>query len=235
MKKATFISSIILFAFIFNSCNRCVDGSGKIMNSSTELKKFNEIEIDVPANVQIRQGTKYSVDIQADENILKRIEANVSGNTLKIKSNKCIKNFKVLDINITTPEIKEIELNGSGNISSSGIIKTDKLYIEINGSGKNDFSVDTKKLKITINGSGDFVLKGITKQLNLETNGSGNFDAFTMDCLKAYIEINGSGNCKVKPIEKLDVEISGSGNVYYKGVPEDIEVAANGSGKLIKQ
>lgn len=235
MKKIIILSSVLILAMVFFSCNMCIEGSGKIMNSSSDLKSFKNIKIDVPANIQIRQGNKYSIDIQTNANLLKHIETNVSGNTLKIKSNKCIKDFKVLDINISSPEIEEIELNGSGKIQSSGIIKTKKLYVEINGSGKTELDIDTKEIDIDISGSGDINLKGISKRADIEINGSGNLDAYKMDCLKTQIEINGSGNCKVKAIKKLDVDISGSGNVYYKSTPEDISVDVSGSGKLIKQ
>jgi hypothetical protein len=47
-------------------------------------------------------------------------------------------------------------------------------------------------------------------------------------------EVKGSGNCNVFSVDKLDVDISGSGNIYYKG-KSVIVSHIPGSGKLVKR
>lgn len=235
MKKISLIIYTIVFVLSFTACNNCIDGSGKISTSSSDLSEYNEVEIDVPANVQIRQSDKHSIEIQADENILSYIEYKVSGKKLKIELKKCIKNFKVLDIVITTPNIKEIELNGAGKIYNSGLIKTKELDVVINGAGNSDFNIDVKKLNIEINGAGSVKMKGIAKKQYIEINGAGSYSAFDLESLYANIDISGIGDCKIKVIEELDVEISGSGNVRYKGNVEDKDIDITGIGKVIKE
>lgn len=232
--KLLFIPAILILLFT-TSCNNCIKGSGKISTATSDLAEFNELEINVPANVQIRQSDKHSIEIQADENILRKIEYKVSGNTLKIELDKCITNFKVLDIIITAPEIEEIEINGSGKIFNSGIIKMKKLDININGSGNSNFNIETKELNVEINGAGNITVKGISDRQNIQINGAGEYSAFELITKKTDIDISGTGNCKVQVIDRLEVDISGSGNVYYKGDVGKTDININGMGKVVKQ
>jgi len=235
MKTKLFLlyaAAILLFSA---SCNNCIKGSGKISTATSDLAEFKELEINVPANVQLRQSDKHSIEIQADENILTKIEYKVSRNTLKIELDKCIENFKVLDIIITAPEIEEIEINGSGKIYNSGLIKMRKLDININGSGNSNFNIDTKELNVEINGAGNITVKGISDRQNIEINGAGEYSAYELVSKKADIDISGTGNCKVQVIDRLNVDISGSGNVYYKGDVKKTDINIKGMGKVIKK
>ena len=71
-----------------------------------------------------------------------------------------------------------------------------------------------------ITGAAEFELSG-TRQfdLNIHITGTGNVDAFDMEVDDCYIQISGAGNCEVSVINKLDVVISGVGNVWYMGNP----------------
>ena len=48
------------------------------------------------------------------------------------------------------------------------------------------------------------------------------------------ISISGSGNCRCWVENDLEVRVSGSGSVYYKGDPEKVDARISGSGKVRK-
>jgi hypothetical protein len=46
------------------------------------------------------------------------------------------------------------------------------------------------------------------------------------------VDISGSGNCEVTVNTRLDVDIDGSGSVFYKGTPS-IKDHISGSGRVV--
>ncbi|MCK5691315.1 MAG: DUF2807 domain-containing protein [Bacteroidales bacterium] len=71
-----------------------------------------------------------------------------------------------------------------------------------------------------ITGAAEFEISGANQfELDIYITGTGNIDAFDMEVDDCYIQITGAGNCEVSVINKLDVVISGVGNVWYMGDP----------------
>jgi len=203
-------------------------------NKDFPTEKFSKLSISLKSTVNIEQGDNYKLDIQANENDLENIEVKYNGNELQIK---CKNNSKIKDeviINITTPVLNEISVAGSSEIFIEKTFKTDKMDLNLAGSGKmklNDLVTD--KVSTSIAGSGDIFLSGgktgSTQKISIA--GSGKYDATGFETAKTDVDIAGSGDCYVFAMENLNVSIAGSGNVYYKGKPQ-VNSKTAGSGKV---
>jgi len=110
------------------------------------------------------------------------------------------------------------------------------LYIE----SKGKFS--TKELKIdiympvlkaiTVKGSGDVKINnGSISNLEITISGSGDIDARNYQVEDVNISVTGSGDTRIWVTETLSGNISGSGDVFYKGNPR-INVDVTGSGDI---
>ena len=234
MKNKIIILTLLSVVLIsLSACFNCKDGSGKIQTQTTELSEFDALEINVPANIYIRQADKYSVEINTNENLIELIETDVRRGTLKINSKKCINKFDKFDIHISVKDLEEIEMNGSGKISNTGVIKVKKLEVSLTGSGKIELNINVDKLISELTGSGEIKYQGNAEKHDAEITGSGDIKAYKLNTEDADIEISGSGSCKVKVSDNLDAEITGSGNVYYKGNLQKLDSNITGSGKII--
>jgi hypothetical protein len=78
-------------------------------------------------------------------------------------------------------------------------------------------------------------LAGNADEGNLNISGSGNIYASNFLQNKVYITLSGSGDTHISVTAYLDVTISGSGNVYYKGDPSVINKNITGTGQLIDE
>ncbi len=86
---------------------------------------------------------------------------------------------------------------------------------------------------VSVTGAGDFYISGAEQtRLDIHITGAGNVKAFDLEVNDCSIYITGSGNCEVNVIEKLQVTISGVGNVFYKGTPT-LASDISGVGKVI--
>lgn len=73
---------------------------------------------------------------------------------------------------------------------------------------------------ISLTGVGDFEINGEQQPgLDIHITGKGNVKAYGMGVADCNISISGAGNCEVNVSNKLDIQISGVGHVFYKGNP----------------
>jgi hypothetical protein len=228
------ILSAVVMMFLFSSCNfNCLEGRGDLKTETRLMKSFTKIQLKIDAKVIITKDSVQSVRIEAQPNILKVLNTDVSGNTLNIDVDDCITDYKTITIYISMPTLEGVEVNGSGSIEGRGTLSPDKIDLTINGSGTITLGLSANEVNSDIRGSGNINLSGSARKFYVDIAGSGDVNAQDMPAESCDVDIKGSGDCKVFAIGKLKVDIAGSGNVYYKGKP-DISTNIAGSGKLEK-
>ena len=60
-----------------------VSGSGRVATDKRDVKGFSSVDVSGIFQVEIVSGKDFSVEVQADDNILPLIQTNVDGDTLK--------------------------------------------------------------------------------------------------------------------------------------------------------
>ena len=237
IKKHYIILFSIVLSFSFYSCNvDCIsiEGTGPMIEKIIETESFNAVENDIQATVILNQGESFSITANGQSNIIEHLEIKVSNNKLNIGfKEKCINtNYDSLSINITLPDLKSLEINGSGLAIIENRFQCDNLDLSISGSGDIIGSLETREnLNGSISGSGSIILTGSTSEASFEIAGSGEIHAFDFPTSKSTINISGSGDAELFAIETLDASISGSGDVQYKGNPK-VSSSISGSGEL---
>ena len=234
MKKVYFsISFIALIIFGLSSCNIfCEKGSGNPVSEEIPLQEFDEIEIDGSANVFIEQGKNAKLTVVIDSNLQQFVLAKISGMTLKIKEDKCLKEVSRYEIHITTPSLRKLYVSGSVNVRGDKIIKTDRLYIKAKGSGDVSLGVDTDDLEAVAKSSGNIHLFGRAADFEINLDGAGSVDAFSLIAKSVDADVDGAGTCKINVSEKFKGNVGGSGKIYYKGNPKKVQTDVSGSGSI---
>lgn len=234
--KLTSISTILfLFTSIFfmNSCSMfCEKGNGELITETRKLAEFDEIEIDGQATVFLQQGTKPSLAIKIDSNLVDYIKTDVSGMKLKIKEDKCIEELTEFEIYITTANLTRLLVDGAVEVKGENTIKSEKLFIKTISSGEINLNLDVDDLEAVTKGSGEVKLAGRAEQFDIELGGAGSLDAFRLQVKEADAEVEGAGTCKINVSEKFYGDVSGSGKLYYKGNPKKVKTDVSGSGTI---
>lgn len=209
------------------------------LNKVTALQPFDEVDIANSFKVIYEQGTDHSARIEASEEAIKQMTVYVKDHELRIRSavkNPTVK-FNDVKIYVTSPDIKSIEIAGSGMFAASNKINAaNDLDIDIAGSGKVLLAeVTCKDSDIEIAGSGSIEVGNINAMdVHAKIAGSGDINLATMSCNNFHIEIAGSGdvNCDNITAEDVHTEIAGSGNVNLKGLVKNNTKDIAGSGKV---
>lgn len=212
---------IVFLSFcIYNSSN----GQKAIVDPNAQVRtveNFEAISISGAFDVILSQGDETVVVVSAsDVSIRDLITTEVRGNTLYLgfkKSNFDFRSNRRLKAYISFPDLKNLEMGGSGDIRIDGVLKLESLGVNISGSSDFYGTIEAKNLKLSSSGSSDYKLSGRVDNVKILVSGSSDISAYGL--ITDYCDITCSGNSEIEiTVEKeLIVSVSGTSNIRYKG------------------
>ena len=192
---------------------------------------FDRISFNISGDLYITQGDNYSVRLEGSDKDLEKIDTKVENNSLIIKTKHNSSLRDDVKIYVTLPELKAMNLAGSGDVYAKNKISASGLELSISGSGDVTFNeLIANDVELSIAGSGDMMIKGKAEEsLEMSIAGSGDIDAVQFEAKSVEVSISGSGSATVFATDNLETNIVGSGSVRYKGNPL-VNANAVGSG-----
>ncbi len=222
MKKLIAIAALALLHFNAFTQNMELNGSGKIITKSFDLKDFDKLELrDLNGKIDLQIGKPFFISADIDDNIIDLLEVKNEGGKLSLsfKGNKNNKRYiekTNIKIKICMPAITEIDHNGNSELLVTGI----------NGGN----------LKLSNRDNGNSTLKGFIDFLEITKKGNGNINAYELTTKIAEINAKGNGELYINVNERLQAIASGNGNVTNKGKAGfGGNSSASGNASLIKK
>ncbi|WP_109698838.1 head GIN domain-containing protein [Chitinophaga deserti] len=236
MKKIAvlFGAALLTFAMSASAQREKVSGNGVMKKESRSVSgTFENIGASGNFNVQVKQGSATSIEIEGDENLLQYIEVKLKGDDLEIRYRRDteLRPSKPVNVWITNPQIAELAGSGKVRFKSDGKLKGGKLEVALSGTGEADLDLDYSSLEVALSGNGKVKLSGKTEKTEVAISGSADVDAPSMATEVAEVAISGQGNAYMNVSKKLEIAISGSGNVRYKG-NATVEQSVSGKGRV---
>lgn len=196
---------------------------------------FTIVAFGLPGTLTVQQGNSFSIELEGDEDDLDRIEVEVKNGTL-VFSTKNGSWRRMGDINgtVVLPMIEGLTVSGSGSIKTRGRLSVDDISLVVSGSGDLVSNIKAGAVSMVVSGSGEMTVEGDCGKTRVVISGSGDVDAGDLQGKDCSATISGSGEAKVHVDGNLKATISGSGNVYYRGNPSDVNARVSGSGKVAR-
>ena len=229
---------ILILSFIllcFSSC-RQIHGSGKIITEKKQVESFTGISAGSAFEVEVHIGSPVSVEIEADDNLMKMVQVKVVDNTLRIhfRENYSITNGHLKAL-VTVPSLNYIESSGAANVTVLDLLKnTVKIKLDASGAAKIKADVEAPDVDAESSGAANIELTGKTRNFDADASGAGNIHASGLLCENVKAEASGAGNVHVYASVKLKANASGAGNVFYKGGAA-VEKESSGGGSVKKE
>ena len=227
-------------------------GSGDISTEEREIGDFVRIRLECSADLVITIGSPSNVKVTTDDNLQDNVITEVVGrNTLLIDTDGNFSSRRGILVEITTPHLVQLEVDGSGGVEISDL-KEEAFEIVLEGSGDIEFSGEVKELeidlagsgritaldliaedvKIDLGGSGEIELQGKALTLGCTLSGSGDIDTRRLEAQQVDARTYGSGDISVYASQSFDGAVYGSGDIDVYGNPEDLERSTPGSGEI---
>ena len=214
-----------------------VSGNGNIQTQDRSVGNFKSVEVGGSAKVLVSQGDQNSVKIEADENLLPYMDVYKEGDKVIIREKPGYNLQPTNDIKIyvTAPVYSRIEASGACDIiGQTRISNSEDLHMHVSGAGDIRMDVNAPRLSSSVSGSGSIFLKGETKEVELDLSGAGHAHCFELLSENTSVTISGAGSAEVYASVKLSANVSGAGNVTYKGNATDVTQHVSGSGSVNK-
>jgi hypothetical protein len=218
----------------FDWAGEHIEGSGNVISEERTVGSFNSIRVIGSGKLYVTQGAEQSLMIQAEDNIMPIIDTGVEGDTLVVDTERPYTSGIGIKIYITMPDIRGFQLNGAWVLSGQNRFNVNDLDLEITGAGSIDLDLTAGRIFTEISGAGTVTLTGSADSHFLTISGAGELKAEGLEVKNYDITVSGAGNCRIFVTQSLEVQISGSGSVYYQGDPASINSNISGVGKLVK-
>jgi len=233
----TYILAVIASSCVGINGKDQIKPSGVTKIVTKEVPAFDNIEADGAIDVVVNIGNKNEVIIQADSAIMPYIVTGVKDGELKIYNKDMIlynntNNNKIL-VTITTPSLLKLESSGACDVKINDL-KTDKFKVSLSGACDLTGNFECNVLDFESSGASDAKLKGKVKNCNIELSGASEIKAFELVANKIKIEASGSSNIDITVEDSLDVDLSGSSELRYKGEPKSIKQSISGASEIKK-
>jgi hypothetical protein len=189
-----------------------VQGSGNVVNEKREAANFNAIEVGGIFEVEVVAQKEFSVEVEADDNLLQYIKTEVNGGTLEIRTEKRISPKGRIRVRISAPNIESLQVSGVSKLSLANL-KNDSLKVDASGASK--IKVD-----------------GETRNLEVELSGASRLDAENLKSENVNVDGSGASSASVNVSGDLKADLSGASKVTYSGNPRNLEKSTSGASSV---
>ncbi len=191
---------------------KSIKGSGVTKVEKRDVAGFKKIEVSGAIEVEITAQKDFSVDVEADDNLLEYVKTEVDGDTLKIYTKSRIWKSNKIRVVISMPELTETVVSGASKITANNV-KTDSFKIDVSGASK-----------IEVNGE--------AKDLKIEASGASKINAENLKVANADVDVSGATSVTVNATEEVKAEASGASKINYIGEPKNLIKDVSGASKV---
>jgi hypothetical protein len=187
-----------------------IRGNGHIKTDDRTVGAFAEIDAGGAFEIEWQNGSP-ALQISTDENLLRYVESDVSGDTLRLRTHEQIWPTHGIKVVISSPTRTAARIRGAVRLTAKQLTGP-KFALEASGASR-------------------VSLDGNVNELLADMTGASRLDASGLQTKIAEISTTGAGDVEIAVAETLKVSITGAGKVSYSGNPT-IEKHIVGAGSV---
>lgn len=199
--------------FSFNIGFGGVKGSGNVQTEKRTVSNFTAIDVGGVFIVEVTAQKDFSVEVEADDNLLPLIKTETDGETLKIETEERLSTRNPIRIRISAPDIENLQISGASKVSVVNL-KNDSLHVDSSGASK-------------IN------VEGETGNFTVDMSGACKLDAEKFKAETVSVDASGASRATVSVSNELKVDLSGASKVVYFGSPSNLEKKTSGASSVV--
>lgn len=243
MKKYIYIVFVVFIAFGCSVTEDCFKKTGDFVLQTIEVADFDKIIVEKGVSLVIKEGPEYLVQVSTGENLLEDIDVEVEDGILKIKDqSQCnlSRDYGQTTVYITTPTLIEIYSFTEKDIVSDGVLTFPILRLitleenTVAGTGDFRLKMQSGQLVVETNTLAGYIIEGEVQELLVNFYaGDGKFEGANLHANTIKVFQRSSNDLILYPIESIEGDIYGLGNVILKNNPATVQVTEHYTGKLI--
>ncbi|MBC5774552.1 DUF2807 domain-containing protein [Pontibacter sp. KCTC 32443] len=210
-----------------------IKGNGNLQTQSRKVADFSGIKVSGGFYVEVQQGSKEELRIEAEENLMDNIKSEVKDGVLHIYSEGNINSKKGMKAYVTVNELNKINISGGVKVVGKSTFKASTFDLDMSGGSNVTLAIDAKKLDADMSGASKVDLTGRADDVAFDMSGASDVDARELKAKRVKVGASGASNVKVNASETLSINASGASHVSYAGSPK-IEAESTAASKISK-
>lgn len=251
MGKIIFIialSIMSIFGLFAQENDSASESKNKIITEHRKVGDFDKIDIKGRFDVKITQDENTSLSVVAQQKILEYIETYVEDQTLVVQMKEpsdkkgFFDKFKEkysdylnrqgFEINISVKKLKDIEISGATTVTSTNVLKSEKLSIDVSGASKITMECAVNTASLDASGASSLMLKGTAKEIMLDVSGASTFKGIEFVGEKVKADVSGASTAYVFATENFEGDASGASTIRCYGKPKKAVRDVSGASKI---
>lgn len=236
MKNALFL---LLALSILSSCGNFnkdeIKGNGNVITKKGDSGSFDAINVTDGLDVYVTMGEKENIEIQADDNLMEYIKAEVKSGILKIyidgNANLNMDNVK---IDVIAVELSQINASADSDVIVENTIKSELFSCDVSSAAEVELSIETGNLSANASSAGEIDIKGKADEASLNASSTGEIDGDDLKVMNCDAGVSSGGEVNIYVSGDLSASASSSGEVNVKGNPTLKKMNTSSGGKINK-
>ncbi|MDQ6610096.1 MAG: DUF2807 domain-containing protein [Bacteroidota bacterium] len=201
-----------------------IEGNGKIITKEIAVTSFDALKASGVYELNLSQGDKESVKIEADENMQQYFNVRNEGTQLVIDmkelKNKNMHLKSKMKVYVSFRKLKELDLSTIGGVHATSQLNFADLSIKNSSVGHVDLDLLANTLNLKNTSVGMVKLSGKAQSAVFTNNDVGNLDAGSFIVQTMNIDNSGVGGAEVNAEKELKVKDNMLGRVRNKGAAQ---------------
>jgi Putative auto-transporter adhesin, head GIN domain len=191
-----------------------LEGSGIAATETRQVPPFASIDLAGTNNAVVRIGSRRSVVVSADDNLLDRVTTRVRSGRLVIDEIGSFTTSSPMSVEVVVPSLDSLSLSGTGTLLA--------------------FGITGKRMTVDLAGTGLLQVSGTAARLNVSLDGDGDAELGQLAARDVHAVMNGTGKITVTATRTLDASVAGTGSILYFGSPARVKTNVTGTGAVVQ-
>lgn len=233
MKKLVFTFALAISLISCNEFNNQKKGNGDVTTTTREVTgNFTKIVVGQGIDVEIEQADTYSIEVEADSNLLDHIKTTIENGALKINSDVNFQNAEKLLVRVKIKQIIEIETTSTSTVTSVNLLKGKSLRIAASSASEVDVEAEYETMHLETTSTGEIVIKGKTLKLETSASSASEIDASELLANEVFAQATSASETTVHAIVKLDAKASSASTIHSVKKPKEIRKEETSAGEV---
>ncbi|TMM56786.1 DUF2807 domain-containing protein [Maribacter algarum] len=236
------IAIALLMSLFLSSCGFDIQignfGTGKkgngvvVTDTRTVSEDFTKVSASEGLMVYVTQANEFSIEVEADENVIDLIETDIRDGKLRIHAEQNI-GRATKNIYVSLPKVTVLRSSSGAHLTTKNTIKTNELEIDASSGAQLDLDVATNEIDIDASSGANLSVTGTADEAVVDVSSGGNINAKNLETRTCNADASSGGNVKIQVSKSLVADASSGGNISYSGDP-NVEKKKSVSGSVHK-
>jgi len=208
-------------------------GNGQVVEESRKVTdEFNMVHASEGLDVFVTQGNQFSIDVEADENIIDLIGTDIRDGRLKIHA---IENIgrATKNVYVTLPEVASLSTSSGADLIAQNTIKTRKIELDASSGSDLEVEVDADEVSADTSSGADIKISGRTNVFYADASSGSDIKARDLMSKRCTADANSGADISVNVSESLTADASSGADISYTG-DANVQKKKSASGSVYK-